>query len=180
MTERAGIKLSSVTTGGNAEKAGLKAGDTLLAVNGIPVDSGFALSAALKETPQNGPYPVEFCRENGESETVEVQPGKLGAQTPPNATTSHQAKQAQEVQNATNQESKPKSFWAFLVMFVATIYLLISILMALGGLIGFGGGLALFAAVESIVISLFYYGIAHLLVSIWENSEIIKSNQGKT
>jgi len=175
MTERAGIKLSSVTTGGNAEKAGLKAGDTLLSVNGIPVDSGFALSAALKETPQDSPYPIEFCREAGEPETVEVEPGKLGAQTPTNANTSRQAKQARETQNPANQEQKPKSFWASLVMFVATIYLLISILMTLGGLVGFGSGLALFAAVETIVTALFYYGIAHLIVSIWENSEIIKS-----
>jgi len=44
-------------------------------------------------------------------------------------------------------------------------------------LVGFGSGLALFAAVETIVTALFYYGVAHLIVAIWENSEIIKTRK---
>lgn len=174
MTKKKGIALSGITNGGNADNAGLRAGDLILSVNGTSVDSGFALSAALKNAPNDQPYPVEFCREDGEPQTVDVQPGKLGAQTPPNAMTNRQAPEARQ---ETSIAQKPKSFWTSLVMFVATINLIVSILVALGGLIGFSSGVALFSAVKTIITALFFYGVAHLAVSIWENSEIIKANQ---
>lgn len=75
---RAGGVLSALTPGGAADRAGLKAGDVITAINGIPVDSGTTASALVRMNEGGSDVTVTYIR-NGQSRDVRVTLGTLGA-----------------------------------------------------------------------------------------------------
>jgi regulator of sigma E protease len=64
--------IGRVTPGMPADKAGLKEGDTIVAVNGQPLRSPFALSDLIQK---NGGHPMQMeIRREGQLRTIQVQP----------------------------------------------------------------------------------------------------------
>ncbi|HUI55068.1 MAG TPA: RIP metalloprotease RseP [Bryobacteraceae bacterium] len=71
--ERGEVQFGPVEAGYPADKAGLKKGDLLLAVNGQPIHSRVKFHQI---TESNGPKPMELeISRNGEKHTITVQPG---------------------------------------------------------------------------------------------------------
>lgn len=66
-----GVTISSVTSGGPAEKAGLQAEDTITAVNGRPVKSGDDLVSTISAVKPGTKVPVSFVR-NGQQKEASV------------------------------------------------------------------------------------------------------------
>ena len=70
--ERGQIQLATVEPGYPADKAGLKKGDLLIAVNGVPIHSVFKFQEITKGS---GGKPIEIqFRRNGQMQTVTVNP----------------------------------------------------------------------------------------------------------
>lgn len=59
---RTGGLLQDLTPGGAAERAGLKVGDVIIAVNGIPVDSGTTLSAVIRMQEGGSEVTISYTR----------------------------------------------------------------------------------------------------------------------
>jgi putative serine protease PepD len=72
-----GAVVVSVTAGGGAEKAGMKAGDVVKKVGNQPIGSSDALVATIRSAPPNGTVKITYLRQS-ESSTVSV---KLGSAT---------------------------------------------------------------------------------------------------
>jgi regulator of sigma E protease len=70
--KRGEVILRSIEPGMPAEKAGLKPGDILVAVNGRPIDSTLALQEATKNSGGN-PVTIEYLR-RGRKATVSIRP----------------------------------------------------------------------------------------------------------
>lgn len=66
-----GVQLRSVTPGSPADRAGLRVGDVVLAVNGVPVNEPQALSYQIASRSPGDLAPVEV-RRNGRVETLRV------------------------------------------------------------------------------------------------------------
>jgi putative serine protease PepD len=72
-----GAVIVSVTAGGGAQKAGMKAGDVVKKVGNQPIGSSDALVATIRSAPPNGTVKITYLRQS-ESSTVSV---KLGSAT---------------------------------------------------------------------------------------------------
>ena len=70
-----GAQLRTVTAGGPADKAGLKAGDVVTAVNGLPVDSSDDLIAHVRSEAPGATVKVTYVRD-GKTSTVDVTLGE--------------------------------------------------------------------------------------------------------
>jgi serine protease Do len=68
---KAGVVVESVTTGGPAEKAGIKAGDTLVEFDGEKVRSATQFSRLVRETPSGRTVAVALMR-GGQRQTMNV------------------------------------------------------------------------------------------------------------
>ncbi len=66
-----GAKISQLTSGGGAEKAGLQVGDVITKVGEQKVESADALVAAVRSAAPNGTVSITYTR-GGESKTVDV------------------------------------------------------------------------------------------------------------
>ncbi|GLK18243.1 S1C family serine protease [Herbiconiux flava] len=71
-----GAYIDSVSSGGAAEAAGLKAGDIVTAFNGQPVTDSIDLTALVRTQPAGGSAELTFLRD-GKSQTVDVTLGEL-------------------------------------------------------------------------------------------------------
>ncbi|MCS5715205.1 trypsin-like peptidase domain-containing protein [Herbiconiux sp. CPCC 205716] len=71
-----GAYIDSVSSGGAAEAAGLKAGDIVTALNGQPVTDSIDLTALVRTQPAGGKAELTFVRD-GKSQTVAVTLGEL-------------------------------------------------------------------------------------------------------
>ncbi len=60
---RAGALLTDITRGGAADQAGLRAGDVVTSINGIPVDSGTTLSALVRMQEGGSEVTLAYTRE---------------------------------------------------------------------------------------------------------------------
>ena len=76
--EGGGVTADEVVADGPAEKAGLKAGDVVTAVKGVPVADLVGLTAALNELKVGQTVPVDIRREDGSETTVNVTLGAGG------------------------------------------------------------------------------------------------------
>ena len=72
-----GAKVSQLTAGGGAEKAGLQVGDVITKVGEQKVESADALVAAVRSAAPNGTVAITYTRD-GESKKVDV---TLGSST---------------------------------------------------------------------------------------------------
>jgi putative serine protease PepD len=72
----AGALIQSVTSGGAAEQAGLKAGDVVTAFNGLPITDSIDLTAQVRTQPAGGTAEITYTR-GGDSKTVDVTLGQL-------------------------------------------------------------------------------------------------------
>ena len=70
-----GALLKSVKAGGAADKAGLKAGDVITAVDGRPIDSADALVARIRSSAPGASVQVTYVR-GGSTSTVTVTLGQ--------------------------------------------------------------------------------------------------------
>jgi S1-C subfamily serine protease len=75
-----GVIVESVQPGGPAAKAGIRAGDTIVAVAGQPIQTSDVLSSVLATLRPGQSVPVQIVRGNGQQSAVQVtlgsQPGK--------------------------------------------------------------------------------------------------------
>ncbi|MFB2556634.1 S1C family serine protease [Herbiconiux liangxiaofengii] len=71
-----GAYIDSVTSGGAAEKAGLKAGDIVTALNDQPVTDSIDLTALVRTLPAGGEATLTYVRD-GKSQTADVTLGQL-------------------------------------------------------------------------------------------------------
>ena len=67
---RAGGLIMELTRGGAAEQAGLKVGDVITSVNGIPVDSGTTLSALIRMQEGGSEVTLGYTREGAPGEVT--------------------------------------------------------------------------------------------------------------
>jgi len=67
---RAGGLIMELTRGGAAERAGLKVGDVITSVNGIPVDSGTTLSALIRMQEGGSEVTLGYTREGDPGEVT--------------------------------------------------------------------------------------------------------------
>ncbi|MDO9397932.1 MAG: trypsin-like peptidase domain-containing protein [Herbiconiux sp.] len=74
----AGALIQSVTSGGAAEKAGLKAGDVVTEFNGLPVTDSIDLTALVRTQAAGGDAKLTYLRD-GKSSTVDVTLGQLAS-----------------------------------------------------------------------------------------------------
>ncbi|NMB74166.1 MAG: DegQ family serine endoprotease [Myxococcales bacterium] len=70
-TRGGGALVSQVYVGSPAEKAGLKSGDVVLSVNGVPVSDGRQLTARIGSLPPGGKVQLELLRD-GKRQTLNV------------------------------------------------------------------------------------------------------------
>lgn len=73
-----GIIVNSVTTGGAAERAGIKQGDVIVKINGAAVNNVNELRNRVAQTAPNSPVTVGLLR-NGQEQTVTATLGELQA-----------------------------------------------------------------------------------------------------
>jgi putative serine protease PepD len=73
-----GALLRTVTAGGAADKAGLKAGDVVTSVNGLPVDSADDLIAHVRSAAPGATVKVTYVRD-GKTSTVDVTLGETSS-----------------------------------------------------------------------------------------------------
>jgi serine protease Do len=66
-----GVTIADVTSGGPAEKAGLKTGDTIISVNGHPVKNGDELVADISAIKPGSTAKIGYVR-NGKEQTAQV------------------------------------------------------------------------------------------------------------
>jgi membrane-associated protease RseP (regulator of RpoE activity) len=167
-----GVTISLVKEGSAAEQAGLQSGDIITTYNGTPVRTGNHLNNAINASKGKPEAILLFKRGDGEVEQVTVSSGPLGIQSkdiePKNAAPSTQ-----------NTSSEPSSFWTKLIMFVATLILLLNIVGAVISLMINTNLMTVISAAESVLFGLFYYGVAWVLVCIWENSTVIRQQVDK-
>jgi putative serine protease PepD len=71
-----GALIADVTSGGAAEKAGLREGDVVTNFNGVPITDANDLTAQVRALPAGGEAELTYVR-NGESITVSVAVGEL-------------------------------------------------------------------------------------------------------
>lgn len=71
LKDKAGALVGGVTSGSAAEKAGLKAGDVIIAVNDKPIKDSTALQMTIADTPPGEKVTVKIIR-NGETKDVVV------------------------------------------------------------------------------------------------------------
>ena len=75
-----GALVADVTSGGPADKGGIKRGDVIVAYDGKEIEDSTALPAVVAATPVGKTVPVEVLR-NGKSKTLEVTVSRLVEQT---------------------------------------------------------------------------------------------------
>jgi membrane-associated protease RseP (regulator of RpoE activity) len=168
-----GIQLKSVSENRIGHQSDLRAGDVLVTVNGVAVNSSQELSSALQRVQSKQSYSVGFSRDGSQNQSVNVAAGKLGLQTISYISPLF----AGVVNDKTRSEPSPKSFWTSFITFSATLLLLINIASAIFT-VGFGqGGLInLLSAAQNVFMNIFYYAIATVLVENGENSVIARRN----
>jgi serine protease Do len=71
-----GVVVAAVDPGGPADRAGIKAGDRIVAVNDTPVDNTDELAAVLATVKPGTTVPVEVVRD-GKKLSIEVKVGQL-------------------------------------------------------------------------------------------------------
>jgi len=67
-----GVVVTGIQPGGPAEKAGLKQGDVIVAIDGKPVEDGDSLIAVVASSPVGEPVSVKYIRDKQEQETSVV------------------------------------------------------------------------------------------------------------
>tara|TARA_R110002012_G_C11562842_1_gene603574 strand:+ start:311 stop:826 length:516 start_codon:yes stop_codon:yes gene_type:complete len=162
-----GVTINLVKEGSAAEQAGLQNGDVITSYNGTPVRTANHLDNAIKAGKGKTEALVHYQRGEGDVEQVKVSSGPLGIQ-------SEGVKPQSSAPSARTTSDEPSSFWTKLIMFVATMILLLNIVGAVISLMINTQLMTLIAAAESVLFGLFYYGVAWVLVSIWENSTAIR------
>lgn len=167
-----GLTINLVKEGGAAAQAGLQNGDIITSYNGTPVRTGNHLNNAIKAGRGKPEAVVHYQRGDGDVDQVKVSSGPLGIQS---EGTDPQSLAA----SAKTTSNEPSSFWTKLIMFVATLILLLNIVGAVISLMINTNLMTIIAAAESVLFGLFYYGVAWVLVSIWENSTVIRQQLAK-
>ncbi|MFC4258125.1 PDZ domain-containing protein [Marinobacter lacisalsi] len=162
-----GVTVELVREGSAAEQAGLQKGDVITSYNGTPVRTANHLTNAIKGGKGKPEAVVHYQRGDGDIEQVTVASGPLGIQS------KDIAPQAAPPSAKTNS-NEPSSFWTKLIMFVATLILLLNIAGAVFSVMANLHLMTIVAAAESVLFGLFYYGVAWVLVRIWENSVVIR------
>lgn len=167
-----GVTVNLVREDSAAEQAGLQKGDVITSYNGTPVRNGNHLTNAIKAGKGKPEATLRYRRGADEEQQVVVASGPLGIQ-------SHDI-ESQIPAAATRPVAKePSTFWTKLIMFVATLILLLNIVGAVISLMMNTSLITLISAAESILFGLFYYAVAWVLVSIWENSVVIRKQLTK-
>lgn len=167
-----GVTINLVKEGSAAEQAGLQNGDIITSYDGTPVRTGNHLDNAIRAGKGKPEAVVHYQRGDGDPEQVKVSSGPLGIQ-------SEGIESQSAASSGRTTSSEPSSFWTKLIMFVATLILLLNIGGAVISLTMNTHLMTLIGAAESVLFGLFYYGVAWVLVSIWENSTVIRQQLSK-
>jgi len=169
-----GIRITTVDRNGAAYHAGLEPGDVIISYNGELIRSVEDLDQAVKETTGLFKVNVEYQRE-GKVLNNSITAGKLGIHSDGLGMDQSVAPDGsvQPPQQPTIQQ--PRTFWTSLIMFMATLTLIISVLGGFMVLVSSQNAFGFFTGAQAILMGLFAYAIAKVLVETWKNTTAIRS-----
>ncbi|UZD64647.1 PDZ domain-containing protein [Marinobacter sp. AN1] len=169
-----GIRITTVDRNGAAYHAGLEPGDVIIRYNGQPIRSVKDLDQAVQETTGLFKVNVEYQRE-GKVLNNSITTGKLGIHSNESGMDQSVAPAASVQRPQQPSIQQPRMFWTSLIMFMATLTLIISVLGGVMVLVSSQNAFGFFTGAQAILIGLFAYAIAKVMVETWKNTAAIRN-----